>query len=964
MRVLLLSFLALYSFVLKAQNPISVPQIENYSSVDYRAGSQNWNIDQDKNGVMYFGNNEGLLTFDGRYWKLYPLPNKTVVRSVKIDVLGRIFVGGQNEIGYFFPDDQGMLQYHSLKDLIPVQDRQFPDIWNIVIDKGSVFFRSTTKIFQFKDKAIRVYKPEMEWTFLGIGKGKIFAQERTKGLMVLRSGHWEILNASPAIVNTEITSILEYKGDTLLVTTLKHGVFLLHGNSIIKKTTSEDPAFYNDRIYCAVKVNKDWYALGTTSAGLFIMDRQGKIQQKFSYTEGVQKNNIRSVFIDKNQNLWLGLDDGIDFIAINSAIKHIYPDKNKQATGYAVQIFNNMLYIGTSNGLFSIPVNTKAKDLSYSKGTFSKVKNTEGQVWHLQEINKKLLMAHEDGSSEIIGNTSKKIYSSPGTWLFQPLSAIFPSSNVIAGTYRGLKMLEFSADNFIDKGYIGTNVESLRFLCWDGNTKTVWASHPYLGIFKFQLSDDLKTVKKSTLYGKKDGLPSNLYNYVFYIKNRIVIASEKGIYEYNPVKNKFSPSAFLQPVFKDMRIEYMNEDDEGHIWFASSKKAGVVDFSKPSGKENFSIVYFPELNSKVVGGFESIYPYNSENIFIGAGKGVFHVNYKKYTQNIKQLNVLLGEVKLTGKKDSIIFGGYFNQPDISRKTKIKAELPHQLNSLHFEFSSTLFEQLNNIQFSYKLDGFDKEWLPWTDKSEKDYTNLPPGEYTFLVKARNNLGSESAPISYSFKVLPAWYQSYWTYFAYVLLAAGAVYLILRWQQNKHQKEQERLKYLHQLELEHNEKEIIKLKNEKLEADVNFKNKELATTTMHLVQRGKVLAKIKDELAELGKSHNIQDNSPDIKRVMRLLNEVERNDADWDQFAIHFDHVHSNFLTILKEKFPDLTPNELKLCAYLKMNLSSKEMAQLMSITIRAVEVSRYRLRKKLKIASDVNLFDFLMQAVSA
>jgi len=181
MKYLLISLSVLFCLNLQAQNPISIPQIENYSSLDYKAGSQNWNIDQDKNGIMYFGNNEGLLTFDGRYWKLYPLPNKTVVRSVKIDAQGRIFSGGQNEIGYFFPNERGVLHYHSLKDLIPRQDRQFPDIWNIVIDRGSVFFRSTTKIFQFKDKAIRVYHPDMEWTFLGKGKGRVFAQERTKG---------------------------------------------------------------------------------------------------------------------------------------------------------------------------------------------------------------------------------------------------------------------------------------------------------------------------------------------------------------------------------------------------------------------------------------------------------------------------------------------------------------------------------------------------------------------------------------------------------------------------------------------------------------------------------------------------------------------------------------------------------------------------------------------------------------
>jgi DNA-binding CsgD family transcriptional regulator len=191
----------------------------------------------------------------------------------------------------------------------------------------------------------------------------------------------------------------------------------------------------------------------------------------------------------------------------------------------------------------------------------------------------------------------------------------------------------------------------------------------------------------------------------------------------------------------------------------------------------------------------------------------------------------------------------------------------------------------------------------------------------------------------------------------------VYLLIQRQKKKYVKEQQHLKFQHELQIEQSEKEIVKLQNEKLEVEVNFKNKELATTTMHLVQRGKLLAKIKDELLPIVKTDNPEACPAEFKNVLRLLNEAERGDADWSQFSIHFDHVHSNFLTKLKEKFPNLSANDLKLCAYLKMNLSSKEIAQLMSITIRAVEVSRYRLRKKLAVSSDTNLFDYLIQSTT-
>lgn len=950
----LLIFLSLSAITSKGQNPIGLPQIVNYSNTAYKGGIQNWDIQQDRNGIMYFANNDGMLTFNGRYWKLYPLPNKTIIRSLKIDAAGRIFVGGQDELGYFDPDKNGILKYTSLKHLIPERYRQFSDIWDIVILKDQVFFRTVERIFQLKDKAIKVYPSVEIWDFIGKAGNQLYAQIRGKGLLIFKNGTWQTLNEDPVLKFATITAILNYDTDTYLITTLKNGIFLLKENQLIKKTTLADHIFINDRIFCAIRLNNEQFALGTTSAACIVIDKNGSILQRFSYEEGLQKNNIRSLFIDQDQNLWLGLDDGIDFIAYNSPVKQIFPDKNKQVTGYATRIYNKNLYVGTSNGLFYTPLSAGNTDISYAKNIFQEVNNTKGQVWSLNEINQRLLLGHEDGAFIVEQQRASPIYSNIGTWLFDAVSALYPSSDILTGTYNGLHLIDFANGKFRNKGEVKGLTEPLRFIHYDQSSNTVWSSHPYRGVYKLELSEDKLKINRQQLFTAKQGLPSGMNNFVFYIKNRIVIATEKGVYEFNTAKSTFSPSAFFKPMFGNKHIQYLKEDNDGNVWFVSDNEVGVIDFQRTAKNKAFTIVYFPELNSKLVAGFENIYPFDQENIFIGANKGIYHINYLKYTHNVKKLNVLLTEVKLFGKKDSIIYEGYKGRPTST------AELKNSLNSLRFEFSSTLFEQQNNIEFSFQLEGFDKNWSDWSAKSEKDYTNLPYGSFTFKVKSRNNLGSETAPATYAFLILPAWYQTNFAFFIYFLLIVIFLYLLIRWQAKKHNHAQERLKQLHQLDIKKSESKIIQLKNEKLESEVNFKNKELAITTMHLTQRGKLLLRIKEELYALQKPEGEEKNAEKIKGLLRLLDDTEKSDADWNQFSLHFDQVHTNFLSILKQKFPNLSQNDLKMSAYLKMNLSSKEIAQLMGITIRGVEVGRYRLRKKLNLASEVNLFDYLLE----
>jgi flagellar biogenesis protein FliO len=440
----------------------------------------------------------------------------------------------------------------------------------------------------------------------------------------------------------------------------------------------------------------------------------------------------------------------------------------------------------------------------------------------------------------------------------------------------------------------------------------------------------------------------------------VVFATEQGIYEFDPSSKKFIPSPLLYSVFGKMGIQYLSEDSEGNLWFCFEKKIGVVNFNK-----NIQplITYFPELTGKILSGNEDVYALNQKNIFIASKNGIIHLNYEKYITIKNRLSILLTEVKVFGKSDSLIYGGHFNAEGsaVIRSKNSILQFPINENSFHFEFSSPSYSLQNNIEYSHQLEGYDNRWSPWSAKTEKDYTNLPAGTYKFKIRAHDNMGNESEVVSYSLVVKPAWYHTIWANIFYVLLFLLGAYLFVKWQTRKFSKqqanfedEQKRLKYIHQLEIEKSDKEIIKLQNEKLINEVTFKNKELVDANMHLVERSDALIKVRDELQQLYKKTG---GNHDVKKALQLVNDIEKNNSNWEQFASHFDEVNNDFLKKLSMRFSNLTNTDLKVCAYLQLKLTSKEIAQLMNITVRGVELSRYRLRKKLQLSPGQTLTDF-------
>lgn len=959
-----LFFVFLISYNGFSQNTIGLPDIYNYKKQQYNAGTQNWNIEQDNNGILYFANNEGLLSYDGKHWKNNPLPNKTIARSVHIGFDNNIYVGGQDEIGFFSPGKNGMLHYHSLIDKLSLNDRSFGDVWDILSNGQDIFFRTPGKIFKLNNQNFTVYKANSEWLYMGIANNTIYAQDNETGILYYSNNNWYPLeNNNTLSVSNPITDVLVLNNRQVVFSTLKNGLFYFDNKQLNKINSTTLSGIQSERIYTAKAISKDWMAIGTNNGGLYIIDKSGNLIQHFSKKEGLQNNNVLALKLDHQGNIWAGLDNGIDCIAYSSAIKKILPNE-QNGSGYSALMLNKRLYIGTSSGVFQTELQDQ-HDLSFSRGNFSLVKNTNGQVWNLSEINGKILVGHHEGAFQIEQNEANPLQNATGFWNFTPLSNVFPASEIIAGNYKGIQFFKNNGNSFLADLSIPDFTETSRFVAVD-NYQNIWVSHPYHGVYKISKKENGNYSYK--LYDDKSGLPKTINNHIYKVRNQVITATEKGIYVYNYKKDKFEPDEFYRKILGNQSVRYIKEDKEGNLWFIHEKSLGVIDFSgsKPE------VIFLETLNKKMLSGFESIYPINAANIILGAEEGFYHINYEKYKKNVSPPDVRISLVKINNQRDSIIFGGYYSQIN-ARPAQAKNDIPeieHSWKDIHFEFAATSFGNDAELLYSFRLKGMDNNWSEWSNKTEKDYTNLSPGNYTFEVKVKNNFGKESSTSSYSFVILPPFYRSIFAYTIYILLIGFGIYFLyfkqrkkFESQQVKYEEEQKRLQYLHQLEMDKTASELITLRNEKLQSEIDFKNSELATNTMHLVQKGELLSKIKSELNQVIKSIENEKTIAELKKMIKALSEDEKMDDDWDHFTQHFDKVHSDFVVVLKEAHNNVTANEIKLCTYLRMNLSTKEIAQLMNISVRGVEISRYRLRKKLGLNTETNLFDYLISLTS-
>ncbi len=943
---------------LAAQNlNLGTPPIRNFSKKAYHAGTQNWDIAHDRQGVMYFANNNGLLEFDGTHWRLHPLGNGTITRSVQMGADGRIYVGGQGDIGYFSPDERGQLAYHSLKPLLPESNQNFGDVWDILVRSEGVFFRCNNQILLLSGGKFTAPLPGKATQFMGLFDGKVLVQDADLKLHVFEKTGFQEFEKPAVFQDAIITAILPYQADTQLVTTVKNSIFYFANGNFGPWQTPEDAFLNESRIYCAGLLPDGKIALGTSVNGLVVLDRQRRIFHHLTKKDGLLNNTVLSLATDPAGLLWLGLDNGIDLVDINSPFSTIFPDGELEGTGYAAQVFKGKIYFGTNTGLYAL--DWKTYYLPKENRDFKLVSRSEGQVWSLNTLDNELLLGQHEGAFNVLGLSAQRLTELPGIWKLLRLD----EQTALAGHYNGLAFFKKTNEHWSFGATLNGFAESSRVLEKDGQGH-VWMSHPYRGVYQLKPDFAEKTVGVE-FFGAKNGLPSDLNNYVFKLGDDLVFTGEKGVFKFDEKQQRLvSHENFNQIFGANTRVKYLRQDITGNIWYAADDEVGVLLVKDNALDKKVERMPIPELSGKLVGGFEFVLPLDAHNVFFATEQGFIHFDPSGYAARDSNIQVVLHEVRLGSDGDSLLFGGHFTK----EKKYATPLLSSDQNSLRFVFSATDFKGEGTVSYAHFLEGAKAGWSGWSGENSLIFNNLRPGKYTFHLKARNRHGVESEVLSYAFEISPPWYASTAALAVYGLLLlaliGGALYGQRRrfeqerrdLQESHHQREEE-----HQLKAKQSEEAINRLENEKLEAEVLYKNQELATATMHLVQKSEILNTIQAALQKLEKQVKTEpDLKKEIGRIIRMTEKDASLDEDWEQFSRNFDHVHSDFLIRIAEQYPQLSPNDFKLCAYLRMNLSTKEIAALMNISVRGVEASRYRLRRRLDLDAGTNLTEFLVK----
>lgn len=926
----IVAFLMFCSFLGIAQE---LPPIVKYSPNLYEAGNQNWMIDQDKNHYVYFANNEGLLEFNGSNWTLYRSPNETIIRSVKV-IANKIFTGCYMEFGFWARQSNGQLKYTSLSKNLKnkiLDDEQF---WNIINYEQWVVFQSLNKIYIYdtKNHSFEVISPKSNILKSFSTNNAIYFQTKSEGLFEIENGKSKLISDNPIIKNNRIINLFSLD-DGLLIQTQLDGMFQLSGTNFSKYFNNSN--IDSNSIYSCEQLWDGGFAIGTVSNGVFIVAKNGTIKYHITQNKGLSNNTILSLFEDTDKNLWVGLDNGINCINLQSPVKSFSDDTGILGTVYASVLHQGKLYIGTNQGLFY--KNYQSND------SFQLINGTKGQVWSLFEYQNTLFCGHDSGTFIIENTSARNIFSGSGTWKFEQVQN--HPNLILQGNYYGLSVLENRNNNWVFRNKIsGFDYSSKYFELTTG--LDAYISHEYKGVFGLKLdSNFMKVLSFKAFSSPSKGKNASLSKF----NNTIYYAYKDGIFKFNPNSKLFEKDALLSAVFE--KDEYtsgkMIVDKSNKIWLFSKNYIHYFSMSKLGNELKQNAIPIPAALTNSMLGYENISQLSNSVYLIGTTDGYYTINindlsFKNYNIAISKIGV--NKINELEQNCSIIDEGAFS---------------HDQNNLTFNYTIPEYNKYINAEYKYLLDGFQDQWSEWSAKSTVNFKNLAAGTYTFKVKCKiANSGTDNVA-SYTFTIKKPWYATYFALFFYVILGMILARYIHKTYKNHYQKQQEKLIEENNLLLEikelENEQQLMRIHNDQLLQDVDSKNRELAVSTMSLIKKNELLTLIKEDL----KTTTPEGGGKNISNVISTISRNITEDSSWNVFKEAFDNADKDFLKKVKAAHPSLTPNDLRLCAYLRLNLSSKEVAPLINISVRSVEIKRYRLRKKMDLPHEQGLVEYIL-----
>ncbi|WP_306591919.1 ATP-binding protein [Geothrix sp. 21YS21S-4] len=780
LRSFLLGFLLVGGMGMGAELPgpaeAGDPIIRNYSPKLYGADAQNWAILQDPRGVVYAGNNRGVLEYDGARWRLIPTLRKTVVRSLGMDSTGRVYVGGVGEIGYLAPDERGAARFVSLNDRLPEAARAFSDVWVTAVTPQGVLFQTREALFLLRGEEVQVVKASTTFHVAFAVQGRIFVRQREVGLQELRDGRLSSVPGGERFARESLFAMLPLgapgDGAGILLASRSAGLWKLTSSGISRFPTPAEAYLNAHAVYHGVRLREGTLALATIKGGVVLLDGRGRVHGLLDRQAGLDSDNVKAICAGRDAALWLALDNGLSRVEWPSPLTVFDHRSGLKGTVWAVQDFGGRLYVATGQGAFVLE--EPAAEGFHPRPRFAPLPGVTTQSLAFLPGKRSLLLGTAQGVFEVRGSQARLIRRSSNVAISFLRSRLDPS-RVFLGLQGELASLRESGDGWQEEGRIAGVEDDVYSLVEDERGR-LWLGTGSQGLLRLTFGEGWRGGSTAPVrverFGTAEGLPNLLQPFVFRWRGEILAATAAGILAFDEAGGRFRPAPWFARLFPDgpRAVKAARVDALDRLWMDTRDEArglheAGVAVAGAEGTLAWEAAPYRRLGDTSV---ESIHVDPRGVVWFGGSEGALRFDPARADRHGRAGQVLIRRVS---RADGEIYGG---DGPLSATPEEGPALPHRTGALRFEFASPSFDAESANQYQVRLDGYDPDWSPWTFEAQKEYTNLPEGRYRFQVRARNVYGQVSPEQSFGFRALPPWYRTAWAralFAGLALLAAG-------------------------------------------------------------------------------------------------------------------------------------------------------------------------------------------------
>ncbi len=912
MKSKLLKLLFFFFIASQIQAQELLPFVENYNKSNYQGDNQIWNVVQGNDNAMYFANNHYLLRYDGVKWEKYSLPNKTIIRSILIEG-DRIYSGSYKEFGYWYRKD-GKMNYVSItKNLRLFDEKDNEEIWKIFRFNGSLYFQSFNDIFIYNGKHIQKIKFPFLISYCFAVDQNLYVASVEKGTFKMNGAKIANPKGWNVLKNCVVHAIEKYQNKTFIFTQ-KKGIFTVEKEGLRPWNNPLNEILKSSTINVGKFTTNNKLIVGTGNRGVFIYDFNTDSYKNIDRKNVLMNNSILSIGFDKENDLWLGLDNGIAHVEINSPISIFYDNSGILGSVYSVATTNKGYLIATNHGVFE-----------FDSGKFKMMPNTQGQAWNITEINNKYIIGHNDGTFSYDNGALSKINNISGGW---NLSKSSINNTYFQSTYSGVIVYDNLAD-LTQKKVINDLSKPIKYVAQNKKNE-IWAADNYRGLYRVMFDDNFKTKKVENIT-QQSKIKNDFGVKIFEFRNEILFLINNSWYTYNSITSKLEENELFNQNFKN--VSDIISIDEDHFMVLQD---GILYHIKATGnKFLWNIIQAKYYKGKLI----------NDNLRIFK-----HANH--YLLNLDDGFISL-QLKYENKQNSKVKIESFNEGNlVPNDSKIKYNTELQINVISGIYGASkpnLFYKLdNNAEFVSVSNGLIV------------LNNLSSGNHAVKIYKHDGANYDTVA-SFEFNVAKPWYFSFWMILLYLLIVAAVLFFYYKWNKLRYMQklrlQAEELKHQSEiLEMElkaENELNMQEYQKHILELELQTKSSEVAGKSLSIAKQSEMIEKIQNILDSEKDFNKLKS---EIKKAIKI-NEVNKH--EWEIFETNLNQIHNEFIINLSKKYPNLTPKDIKLCVYLKMNLSSKEIAPMMNISFRGVELHRYRLRKKLNLSQEDNLSKFLL-----